>query len=216
MGFYDKVIIVEDEKDSSGNWIKGYSDGEIYCTTRAYKLWHGMSSRCKTGATQSRQKTFAGNINGFESFQVFAEWCQDQFGYMSKEDNGKYWQLGKDIIKPFNKTYSQETCCFVPQRINSLLVFKSASRGKLPLGVYLDQRRGHYIARCRGSESVVAWLGSFDNPDDAHKAWQLEKCSVLNGVADTLVGFPSEVVDGLRLHSNLIYQDYMNNKETIR
>ena len=30
------------------------------------------------------------------------------------------WELDKDILEKGNKTYSPETCCFVPRVINSL------------------------------------------------------------------------------------------------
>src|SRR5690606_38123722 len=132
------------------------------------------------------------------------------------DDNGKYWQLDKDIIKPFNKEYSKENCCFVPHRVNSLLLFKSASRGNLPLGVFLDKRRDDYIARCRGIDSKVKWLGSFTNPLLAHRAWQLSKINVIKLIAEEFKPTNISVYHGLLTHSDYIQQDYDNNRETLR
>lgn len=178
MTYYDRVCIAEDFKDSEGKWVKSFPSEFVYYNTRAWTVWKGLQGRCKVGGImQERQPTFMGNVNNFENFQDFAGWCQTQYGYNNKEGNGKYWQLDKDIIKPLNKTYSPNFCCFVPQRLNSALLFKSASRGELPLGVFLDKRRGHFIARCRGLDSKVIWLGSFGDKMTAHRAWQLENIS---------------------------------------
>lgn len=46
----------------------------------------------------------------------------------------KYWHLDKDILVAGNKIYSPETCLFVPNRINSLLI-RGVKTGPLPLGV---------------------------------------------------------------------------------
>ena len=63
-----------------------------------------------------------------------------------KDDNGRLYHLDKDILVKGNKVYSPETCCFVPQEINSLLVTSVRSRGDQPIGVSYNKLTQKYEA----------------------------------------------------------------------
>ena len=46
------------------------------------------------------------------------------------DGNGNSFQLDKDSLIKGNKVYSESTCVFIPQEVNSLLVKSTASRGE--------------------------------------------------------------------------------------
>ena len=57
------------------------------------------------------------------------------------------YHLDKDILSKGKKIYSPETCCFIPQAINKLLVFHTNKKKnkKLPIGVGFDKQVKKYI-----------------------------------------------------------------------
>lgn len=156
---------VPDVKLENGTWVKSYTtyDGAVQvCNhTRASTLWNNMKARCKQ----------AGSVNGFNNFQEFAEWCQGEHGYLNKDKNGKFWHLDKDILIIGNKIYSKDTCCFIPSRVNTLLLSVKARRGDYPLGVYYHKGIGKFHASVSGGRLVGhTSLGLYHDPIEAHRA----------------------------------------------
>lgn len=177
---------IPDFKDGNGKWVKSYCPIPYECHhTRAGVLWKNINNRCKVGGTeQKKHPTYIGCTNGFTDFQEFAEWCQYQYGYLNKEENGKYWAIDKDLIEYNNMTYSPNKCLFVPQRINTLLTARDATRGKWPLGVYWNEQAKKFKAQCCNGKGKRQYLGLFTNPLEAHTAWQRAKIEVME---DTLI-----------------------------
>lgn len=140
-------------------------------------LWGNLTSRCTEGTpAQKRDPCYLDCMNNFVSYDEFTEWCQDQYGYMNKNLNGRFWSLGKDILSHGNKIYSPETCMFVPQVINSVMVGNDQSRGEFPIGVHLLTKGNYirYIAECK-QKVGNGYLGSYLTPEEAHAAWQVAK-----------------------------------------
>lgn len=103
----------------------------------------------------------------FIYYQNFAEWCNAQIGF------GKVgFQLDKDILVPGNRTYGPDTCCFVPRRINLLMI--QNGKGVYPMGVSLDSNRGLFYAEL-SIDGKNKKLGRFETPEDAHAAYCLAK-----------------------------------------
>lgn len=181
MSKYTYVCNTPDFKDINGNWIMSYNPVPYECwRTRAGVLWASVNKRSKVdGVYQKEHPTYIGTTNGFIDFQEFAEWCQDQYGYMLKEENGNYWQLDKDLTEHGNKEYCKEKCLFVPTRINSLL---TASRGEYPLGVSRVKSRNKFRTACCDVEGKIKHLGYFLNSFEAHQAWQKYKIKVMKNI----------------------------------
>ena len=91
--------------------------------TKVYVQWQGMLRRCE-GKYKENRPTYAGVTcsETFKSYSYFYEWCQTQIGFGNVDNNGRFWHLDKDILVQGNKLYSEDTCCFVPQRENTLIV----------------------------------------------------------------------------------------------
>ena len=99
------------------------------------------------------------------------------------EINGFNW-IKEDILLKGNKVYSPETCCFIPQDINTLLLNSTKTRGRLPLGVSYDARVKKYWAKCNIGDRNAKYLGSYNDPVEAFLAYKKAKESRIKDVAN--------------------------------
>lgn len=204
-----------DVRGEDGLWKKEWYDGGIKYQPRAAVLWSSLQTRVR------KCDRYAGSVNLFKDYQTFASWCQDQPNYMNKEANGKFWALDKDIIMPLNRAYSEETCCFIPSALNSLLCPSSRARGDSPLGVHWDNSIGYYKAqmssgtRPNGDKTRIH-LGISKDPQACHRLWQSAKINQILAAIDCYGYLPDKVLQGLKLHATLIQSDLDNGIETIR
>ena len=85
---------------------------------KEYQLWQDMLKRCFNENCQNKQPTYKGcNVSdNFLNYAYFYDWCHEQVGFGKVDDKGRYWQLDKDLLFVGNKTYSETTCVFVPQK----------------------------------------------------------------------------------------------------
>ena len=101
--------------------------------TKEYSVWKSMLLRCYSKSYQAKYPTYLGCSvsENFKNFQFFAEWCQSQVGFGLKD-----YHLDKDILSgSSSKVYSEETCAFIPLRLNLVLQTKPSLNKELPLGV---------------------------------------------------------------------------------
>jgi len=90
-------------------------------SSRAYKLWSDIFTRCYGGGNLPYMGC---SIDPqWYNFQEFAEWCAWQRGF---ELN---WHLDKDILTPGNRIYSAQTCVFVPREMNNFYVNTDNAKG---------------------------------------------------------------------------------------
>ena len=154
--------------DSCGNRLK------------EYQVWKGMLERCYSDKFQAKKPTYKGCIvsENFVCYPYFKKWCNKQIGF-----DRVGWHLDKDILSKGNKVYSEDTCCFVPQEINSLLVRSNATRGKYPLGVSYLTRLGMFEASVSlGGRNKR--IGRFYNAQEAFYAYKEVKESYIKEVAN--------------------------------
>jgi hypothetical protein len=208
-----KEIYVLDHKDSNNEWVRWSLNKEtgyvVRYFTRGFKLWRNLEKRCSGSAKILKATpTYADCKNEFKSFQSFADWCQNQVGYLNKTSNGKYWCLDKDILVPGNKNYNEDSCAFVPHYINTLLLSRGYWRGEYPIGVSKDKERGTYIGQCNKFETKgITFCGRHDTPKEAHHAWQVEKAKQIMIAADVTKGLSEKVVIALRERAEKLISD---------
>ena len=173
---------VEDFKNSRGLWVRSYIREGRQISTRGGKLHDRMKSRCRLGGkTQKDQPTYMGcsysEVLG--DFQSFTTWCQKQVGYLAG------FALEKDVLVRGNKVYSEDTCVFLPQTINNLLLQSGAIRGKYPIGVSSDKRWKTFQATCRyGVGRKSKFLGSYNTIEEAFLAYKTFKEATIRQVAE--------------------------------
>lgn len=148
-------------------------------------LWFGMMNRSFNLNFKEKYPTYRDVVVCEEwlCFQNFAEWCYSQKFFNVTDFNGEPYELDKDILVRGNKTYSPETCCFVPKAINNLFKFSNRQNKKNPLGVYFKKSLNKYGASYKDSEGKPRHIGYFNNQIDAFSAYKVVKESTIKDVA---------------------------------
>lgn len=115
---------------------------------KEYRVWHDMLQRCYDEKYQNEHPTYKGVVCCKEwlLYENFYEWIHEQENF-DKWLNGDRWAIDKDILIKGNKIYSPETCCLVPQNVNSLFVKNKKVRGNLPIGVF--KFKDGFMAQCK-------------------------------------------------------------------
>ncbi len=153
----------------------GITDEKTSNSCPFYSRWRGMIKRCYS--------VDPNRYGAYEGCQVAEEWLT--FSKFKSWMMAQPWEgnhLDKDILSPGEKCYSPETSVFVPIWINTLLNDCRLRCGSLPTGVY--QFRKRYVARVHRGHGSRLFLGSFESPGEAHKAWAIAKSSVIRKTVD--------------------------------
>lgn len=151
---------------------------------KEYSTWKNMLRRCSHKWLLEHPTYFGTSCSdNFKDYSFFYEWCNSQTGFSKIDENGKVWQIDKDILIKGNKLYSEDTCVFVPSNINSLFTKRNSLRGRFPIGVHFDTRDNVFKAQCCDGKSNRIHLGSFSNPTDAFQAYKTFKEALIKEVA---------------------------------
>ena len=149
---------------------------------KSYNTWNNMLQRCYNEHMRSKLPTYSDCevSDDFKYYSKFKEWAEKQVGY-----DQKGWCLDKDILVKGNKTYSAETCCFIPQEINCLITGANAIRGVYPIGVYHDTSKCKKRFSARVSKNGKhKRFGSYETPEEAFEVYKREKESYIKEVAN--------------------------------
>lgn len=140
-------------------------------TFAAYNAWRRMIARCHRLSYIKKNPAYSDCrvCDEWHLFSNFEKWYKDNYI--------KGNELDKDILIKGNKTYSPQTCCFVPQEINKLLIKRNRKRGKHPIGVY-SPRKGLFLAQI-SIEHKTQTIGCFKNEIDAFRAYKAKKESYI-------------------------------------
>ena len=140
-----------------------------------------MLVRCYSNAYKKRQPTYEGCevSDKFKSYEYFYEWCHSQIGF-----GNEGWHLDKDLLVKGNKVYSEKTCVFLPNEINSLLTRREALRGKHLIGVYWCNTKKAFVAQVNKNKGKQEHLGLFTTEIEAFNAYKKAKESFIKEQAD--------------------------------
>lgn len=189
----------------------GFNEGKYPATvskknTKEYKLWKGMLERCYSNIYYSRHTYINCTVSdNFRSYSFFYEWYQKQVGIHSKDNKGHCFELDKDILIKGNKLYSEDTCVFVPAKINALLVGCKSVRGAEPIGTHLVKRTGRYTAYVQKDGKRVG-LGYYDTSLEAFLVYKKAKESYIKQVAEQY----KDVIDPRAYKALLEYEVNIN------
>ena len=196
-----------------------YEKGKYKCsidgkTTREYLLWNNMLERCYSEEKQKKCPTYIGcSVDPrWHDFQTFAENINNMIGFNNKESS-KYWCLDKDILKPNNKVYSKENCCFVPHSLNCFFTNNRSDKGDLPIGVSFNKISNNYKSTIRKYGDQIS-LGSYITINQAEQAYNQARISYAKELAIKYAGkVDPRVIGRLYMHTekglNLNMSDLM-------
>lgn len=130
---------------------------------KEYCFWSSMITRCYSEKAWEVNPAYreCEVSENFKSYSYFYEWCQDKKGVHEES-----WQLDKDLLIKGNKIYSEDTCVFLPNEINSLLIKRKERRGEYPIGVAYRKGWGKFVAQM-GINGRNHNMGSFNTIDEA-------------------------------------------------
>lgn len=149
------------------------NDGRVI---KSYRIWSGVIKRCYDEKTQKKAPAYIGCTvcDEWKYFSNFKKWFDKHY----IED----YQLDKDILVQGNRIYSPNTCCFVPQRINTILLDCRASRGKYKIGVSYHKRNNKYGASVN-MNGKLKHLGYFTTEEEAYKEYCKNKKEIIKSTA---------------------------------
>ena len=162
--------------------------GEKYPTcikrkkVKEYILWTKMLERCYDNKLKERCPTYKDITCCKEwlSYENFYEWVHSQENWNALLEYDKKFSLDKDILVKGNKTYSPNTCCLVPENVNSLFIKRNAARGKYPIGV----SKSHNIFVAQWSDNKGnKYRTTHETIEDAFASYKAEKEKVIKQVA---------------------------------
>lgn len=153
--------------------------------TKEYRLWCSMLQRCYSAKLKKKKPTYEGckASDKFKSYEYFYEWCNKQIGF-----NNEGWHLDKDLLIKGNKVYSETTCVFLPNEINSLLTRREALRGEYLVGVYWSNTNKVFVAQVKKNKGKSEYLGSFNTELEAFNAYKQAKESFVKEQANKWKG----------------------------
>ena len=166
-----------------------YKASENGKNTKYYDYWNSMLRRCY-GRKQNRDGAYEGCVvkSNWHNFQNFAEWLDNHY----YEVPNQKMCLDKDILHKGNKIYSDETCCFVPEKINTLLIKCDKSRGNCPIGVTYHKRDKIYEVNCNRGHKQNVYLGRYNTPEEAFQVYKSYKEQVIKDTIDSYEGIIPE------------------------
>jgi len=143
------------------------------------QLWQNMLKRCFTDGFKQSRPTYK-DVTCSKEWLSMTNFVNDVSKMKGFGLSG--WCLDKDILQKGNKLYSKDTCCFVPQEVNLLLIKSDKSRGEYPVGVCFHKATGKFRARLK-MEGKAKFLGYFNTPEEAFQAYKLAKEAYIKAVA---------------------------------
>lgn len=156
--------ICYNEKRKSLIYGIGHNDLPKLSLSQSYRHWHGIMQRSFDLRYKEKHHTY-------KDVKVCDEWIYfSAFNRWFEKHYVEGCALDKDILIKGNKTYSPDTCCFVPAEINTLITKDHSNRGKYPIGVTFSD--GVYVAKIGADRE---YLGAFKSKEEAFHAYKIAK-----------------------------------------
>jgi hypothetical protein len=112
-------------RNSSTKWENptGFRDEQgVQVQYREYTIWRAMLQRSKPAYWEKHKHYTDTKVSeNFRSWDYFKRWWDAQFNSNFLDEHGKPFELDKDILSCEGKLYSEDTCCFIPRRLNEAL-----------------------------------------------------------------------------------------------
>lgn len=149
----------------------------------SYSVWNNMIRRCYDTKEQMKTPTYKGCTvcDEWLCYENFEKWFNENY----YEIPNQRMNLDKDILLKGNKIYSPLYCRIVSQEINILFIKSNKKRGRLPIGVSVNNKKFKaQISLLINNKKVLKGLGTYDTPQEAFKSYKKAKERYIKFVAD--------------------------------
>ena len=164
---------------------KKYSPCVNRISTKEYNTWRHMLGRCFDEKWRSKHPTYKDVVchEDWLYYPNFYEWLHSQENF-NKWYNNENWNLDKDILIKGNKIYSSDTCCLVPNNVNSLFTKHDTARGIYPIGVAYNKEENKFRAQCNNPfTNKRVCIGRYNTLEEAFQIYKEYKENIIKQVA---------------------------------
>lgn len=172
----------------------------------AYSIWNGIYNRCykPDRSTYGRCYDEATMCDSWlNNRDTFVEWFLSNYYNCDNESMA----VDKDLLVPGNKHYSPETCCILPQTLNTMLSNCKKHRPRkwttgnsdLPLGVRYDEYKQVYYGQIKPCvHDEVLNLSYWETPEQAFEEYKrFKQADILMMAAKYKSKIPRHVYEAL-------------------
>lgn len=137
-----------------------------------YSNWNNMFDRCYNKNCKEYRE-FGEVHENWHCFKSFTKDVKNILGYKEMIENPKIkFSIDKDFLVEGNQLYSEETCCFIPQKINSFIMNTQKNREYNYEGFWIEGNKYRVQVNYRGKKING---GRFISPILAHKCYWKKK-----------------------------------------
>lgn len=204
----DGIKIWHKDGDENNNWYKNlmYVSSQEYAKLKAGKInWEDLEPKqeyieYKNKASASAYAAYSlirkRCINGgnqiedipdaYKDVKMCQEWIDNPKAFVKwyLENyyciDGEVMAVDKDLFGKEQKIYSPETCCILPQSLNTLIAsfkkhyFKNGKTNGLPLGVTYNKKKNKFYGTISEADRVTI-LSEWDTPEEAFDEYKKMK-----------------------------------------
>lgn len=162
------------------NYEQEYIEYENKATAAAYKVYNGIRSRCGNTADKEHVGRCYDNVTmckeWFDDPKAFVKWYFEHY----YEVEGESMAVDKDLFNDGSNMYSPETCCLLPQGLNSFIAnckkhyFGDEEENALPMGVQRT-RDGYCSEITLSSTGEKIRLSEWSTPEEAFAEYKIMK-----------------------------------------
>lgn len=129
-----------------------------------FKTYKAMMARAYSEVFHKRHPSYKDcSVHpDWHTFMTFKSWME------TKDWQGK--QLDKDLLKPGNKVYGPDTCCFIDKEVNQFIQHAYGDGSGSLYGVCFCSHTPR--PKCQYASKHI---GYFDTQEEAHEVWRLMK-----------------------------------------
>lgn len=184
---------------------KWYNDNGKQVTTwrcPAYTAWKNMFNRVYKPNPKRPSYEDVEVCQDWFTFSKFKEWFDSNYveGYL----------LDKDLVNPFSKIYSPETCRYIPTSLNNIVSCSIRTKRTNMIGVSKRNNSDSYSAHIV-KDGKKHHIGEYETEEDAHSGWLVNKyIAILETISETT---DSTLAEGLRNHARILHWYWIKGKE---
>lgn len=160
----------------------GYNDIKNGSSLCGYGVWKSMIQRCYDENYKTKHPAYKNCTccNEWLLFSNFKKWYDTQPHH--EEHGNRKIHLDKDIFSNDDGFYSPQTCCLIPNSLNTALSYRVENPKGLPKGVYIH--RGRYSVKGLDPRTNKRkHIGTFADAKSAYEAYRHNKIEYLTSLA---------------------------------